>query len=63
MGWGCQGISSSAYRRPSDEVYLDPFHGGVRLSKADCAQLVREATGFSGAFQPEWLKPVSAAVS
>ena len=45
-----------------DEIYIDPFHGGVRLFQADCAQLVREATGFSGAFQPEWLKPVSPGV-
>jgi len=45
-----------------DEIYLDPFHGGARLFQADCAQLVREATGFSGAFQPEWLKPVSPVV-
>jgi regulator of sirC expression with transglutaminase-like and TPR domain len=45
-----------------DEIYLDPFHGGARLSKADCFQLVHEATGFSGTFQPEWLKPVSSSV-
>lgn len=39
--------------------YYDPFHGGVRLSTEDCGELVRTTTGHSGAFQPDWLEPVS----
>ena len=61
-GTGLPGHFIVSIQDTDDEIYLDPFHGGVRLSRADCAQLVREATGFSGAFQPEWLKPVSPAV-
>jgi regulator of sirC expression with transglutaminase-like and TPR domain len=39
--------------------YYDPYHGGLRLSQEDCADLVVTTTNFQGAFQPEWLKPVS----
>ncbi len=38
--------------------YLDPFHGGTRLSQDDCASLVWASTGYEGAMQPEWLDPV-----
>jgi len=62
IGVGLPGHFIVGIQDTDDEIYLDPFHGGVCLSKADCAQLVREATNFSGAFQPEWLKPVSPAV-
>lgn len=41
------------------EIYIDPFHGGVRLLESDCVQLVREATGFGGSFQAAWLKPIA----
>jgi regulator of sirC expression with transglutaminase-like and TPR domain len=41
------------------EVYLDPFNAGLRLSTADCARLVRESTGYKGAFHAKWLAPVS----
>jgi regulator of sirC expression with transglutaminase-like and TPR domain len=61
-GVGLPGHFIVGIRDTENEVYLDPFHGGVRLSIADCLQLVHEATGFSGAFQPEWLKPVSSVV-
>lgn len=37
--------------------YLDPFNGGARLSRADCAQLVTRATGYTGRFDPRWLAP------
>jgi len=42
----------------SGEIFLDPFHGGQRLSVIDCARLVEQTTGYSGAFQAEWLQPV-----
>jgi len=61
-GVGLPGHFIVGVQENDDEIYLDPFHGGVRLFQADCVQLVREATGFSGAFQPEWLKPVSPGV-
>jgi regulator of sirC expression with transglutaminase-like and TPR domain len=40
------------------EVYIDLFHGR-RVSGRDCAQLMRETTGYAGIFRPEWLNPTS----
>ncbi|MDX1616053.1 MAG: transglutaminase-like domain-containing protein [Candidatus Promineifilaceae bacterium] len=37
--------------------YFDPFHGGGRLSTADCARLVAETTGYQGPLRSEWLAP------
>ena len=42
-----------------DTLYFDPFHGGGRLSAADCARLVELTVGYTGAFQAEWLTAVS----
>lgn len=42
-----------------DVYYLDPFHGGTRLSQDDCASLVWASTGYAGALQPEIFDPVS----
>lgn len=44
---------------PAGPIYLDPFHGGTRLSRQDCAQLVRSSTGHQGPFRQEWLQNVS----
>ena len=44
---------------PGDTLFFDPFHGGGRLSAADCARLVELTIGYSGAFQQEWLAAVS----
>jgi regulator of sirC expression with transglutaminase-like and TPR domain len=41
----------------SESWYLDPFHGGRRLSETECAQLVELSTGYTGAFEPRWLDP------
>lgn len=40
------------------DVYIDPFHGGSRLSIEDCAQLVRQSSGYEGKLQAEWLEPM-----
>lgn len=40
--------------------FLDPFHGGGRLSTAECARLVEATTGFGGPFNPAWLAPAPA---
>lgn len=42
-----------------DTLFFDPFHGGGRLSAADCARLVELTVGYTGAFQQEWLTAVS----
>lgn len=39
------------------DVWLDPFHGGQRLSLADCERLVRETVGYEGPLDPRWLLP------
>lgn len=39
--------------------YLDPFHGGGRISVTDCARLVQANTGYSGPFDMQWLQPAS----
>lgn len=41
-------------------LFLDPFHAGRQISVIDCARLVELSTGYSGAFQIEWLRPVTA---
>jgi regulator of sirC expression with transglutaminase-like and TPR domain len=41
------------------QILVDPFNAGIRLSLADCARLVRESTGFQGAFQPKWVTPIA----
>lgn len=41
-------------------VYIDPFHGGTRLSGEDIVSLVKETTGYQGSLQEEWLQPTTA---
>ena len=43
----------------AETLYFDPFHGGGRLSAADCARLVEVTIGHKGAFLPDWLSFVS----
>ncbi len=38
------------------EQYIDPFNG-ARLTVRECAQRVKETTGYEGSFRPEWLNP------
>jgi len=42
--------------------FIDPFHGGRRLSLDGCAQLVEQTVGYSGPLQEEWLQAVPARV-
>ena len=39
------------------DVWLDPFHGGERLSLEECERLVRETVGYEGPLDPRWLLP------
>ncbi len=41
------------------QILIDPFNAGQRLSVADCLRLVRDSTGFQGTFQKKWLSPVA----
>ncbi len=40
-------------------AYFDPFHGGIRRSRAECERLVAQATGFTGPFDDRWLLPMT----
>jgi regulator of sirC expression with transglutaminase-like and TPR domain len=39
-------------------LFFDPYHGGGRLSFADCARLVQFTTLYNGPFKMEWLDSV-----
>ncbi len=41
------------------QILIDPFNAGQRLSVAGCMRLVRDSTGFQGAFRQKWLSPVA----
>ena len=43
----------------SQTVFIDPFNG-AKLNGRECARLVRETTGYTGVFKPEWLLPTPA---
>lgn len=58
-GVGMPGHFIVAVHDPAGPVFLDPFHGGTRLSDQDCAQLVQASTGYQGPFRAEWLQTVS----
>lgn len=42
-----------------EEILFDPFHGGRRLTPADCENLVLQVTGMPFQATPEQLRPVS----
>ncbi|MCS7039971.1 MAG: tetratricopeptide repeat protein [Anaerolineae bacterium] len=39
-------------------ILVDPYHGGIRRSLAECAGLVAQTTGYRGPFQTAWLQPM-----
>jgi regulator of sirC expression with transglutaminase-like and TPR domain len=59
QGVGLPGHFIVSVQGENDPFYLDPFHGGRRLTVIDCARLVELSTGYSGPFQPHWLRPAS----
>jgi regulator of sirC expression with transglutaminase-like and TPR domain len=42
---------------PDQELYVDPFHGGQRMSRSDCEQTVRVLFQGRIPFQDEFLRP------
>lgn len=42
-----------------EEMWLDPFHSGRRLDLADCAALIKMATGFEGPIEASWFAPAT----
>lgn len=59
FGVGLPGHFIVGVHTPGDALYFDPFHGGGRLSAADCARLVELTVGYTGAFQDDWLTAIS----
>lgn len=41
------------------EMWLDPFHQGRQLALADCAALIKMATGFDGPLEADWFTPAT----
>lgn len=58
-GIGLPGHFIVGVYQAGSQVYVDPFHAGRRLNMADCGKLVREHTGYQGAFHPKWLTPIA----
>src|SRR4029077_10697173 len=58
-GVGLPGHFIVAVDDPAGPVYLDPFQGGGGLTVEDCARLVQQASGHTGAFDPRWLTPTA----
>jgi regulator of sirC expression with transglutaminase-like and TPR domain len=61
FGVGLPGHFIVGVREGRETVFLDPFHGGRSLTRADCARLVEKTTGYSGSFHSGWLEPVTPA--
>jgi regulator of sirC expression with transglutaminase-like and TPR domain len=58
FGVGLPGHFIVGLEDPGESCLLDPFHGGMLLTRDDAAALVRNVTGFGGPLDPGWLKPV-----
>lgn len=54
-GVGMPGHFIAALRYGGQDIYFDPYHEGKRLTVQECANLVRQTTGFE--FRMEWLAP------
>lgn len=39
------------------DLFIDPFHGGILLSPAECHQRLQEVTGYAGPWQADFLAP------
>ena len=56
-GLGLPGHFIVSIRDYPKTIYLDPFNGGIRLTRSDCLQLVKLTSGYDGTLQEEWLQP------
>ena len=41
-----------------DDLYIDPFHGGILLTQNECAERVRQVTQGGVAWDPRYLAPI-----
>jgi regulator of sirC expression with transglutaminase-like and TPR domain len=56
-GVGMPGHFIVSLESAESPLYLDPFHGGMTVTRADCERLVSQSTGYPGTFDPRWLAP------
>jgi regulator of sirC expression with transglutaminase-like and TPR domain len=56
-GVGMPGHFIVSVQSADGSLYLDPFHGGMTITRADCERLVSQATGYPGSFDSRWLAP------
>jgi regulator of sirC expression with transglutaminase-like and TPR domain len=54
-------IPSGPTRGLSEDLIVDPFHGGGLLSEPDCRRLLKKHVGEDAAFDPELLAPATKA--
>lgn len=45
--------------RDESDVFIDPYHGGILLSEAECAQRLKQATQGAMEWRPSYLQPIS----
>ncbi len=62
IGLNAHGVSLPGHfialvRDETGDLYYDPFHGGQRIEEAECIELVRRTSGYSGPFRRAWLEP------
>lgn len=58
-GLSLPGHFIASVQADGERVLLDPFHGGTRLTPADCERLVQETAGYEGPLDPAWLEPAA----
>lgn len=58
-GLGLPGHFIVGLYEEGQQILIDPYNAGRRLTLPDCARLVRESTGFQGPFQPKWITPIA----
>lgn len=58
-GIGLPGHFIAGVEAHGKRLLLDPFHGGMRLTSADCERLVHETAGYEGPLDPAWLEPAA----
>jgi regulator of sirC expression with transglutaminase-like and TPR domain len=58
-GIGLPGHFIAVVEGEDGPIYVDPFDGARVLTRADCAGLVQAATGVSGVFDADWLRPAA----
>lgn len=59
VGVGMPGHFIVKYNSHEQEILIDPFHGGRRLSEEDCREIMEQMYGDALGFHPSFLKAVT----